>query len=207
MEPNMIHARAIAAFLVFAASLFATIAQADQYRIQRGDLLRVEVLEDSSVNREVLVAPDGRITVPLAGNISVGGASLTEAERRLTARLEGSFATTPTVVVSLLQLREPDAPRPEPDVIPTNVFVIGEVNKPGAIVIEQGTTLLQALSLAGGLTDFAAVKRVQLRRVVNGEEQVFNLNYQAILDGQSGIGLASMYQGDVIVVPARRLFE
>lgn len=205
MEPNMTYARFFAAFLVLATSVIASAATAQGYRIQSGDLLRVEVLEDSSVNREVLVAPDGRITVPLAGNVRVAGASLPEAQRRLTSRLESNFATTPTVVVSLLQLREPSAPAPDPD--PMNVYVIGEVNNPGVIPAEPGTTLLQSLSLAGGLTDFAAVKRIQLRRVQNGQESVFNLNYQRILDGQSGVGLSKVMEGDVIVVPARRLFE
>lgn len=201
----MKHARLFAAFLVLAVSFVASIAHAQGYRVQSGDLLRVEVLEDSSLNREVLVAPDGRISVPLAGNIKVSGASIPEVQRRLTSSLATNFATTPTVLVSLLQLREPAAPAPEPD--PLNVYVIGEVNNPGVIPAEPGMTLLQALSLAGGLTDFAAVKRVQLRRVEKGRETVFNLNYQRILDGQSGVGLSKVKEGDVIVVPARRLFE
>jgi len=205
----MKYVRVIAAFLAFAVSIVATSATAQGYRIQAGDLLRVEVLEDSTVNREVLVAPDGYITVPLAGNIRVSGASLPEAERRVRSALEDNFATPPTVVVSLLQLREvviaPPEPVVEPD--PENIFVIGEVNNPGSVQLEEGLTLLQTLALAGGLTDFAAVKRIQLRRVENGSERVYNLNYQSVLDGVSNVGRAQMHAGDVIVVPARRLFE
>lgn len=200
---TMKYARIIAAFLAFATSVIATTASAQVYSIQAGDLLRVEVLEDSTINREVLVAPDGYITVPLGGNIRVAGASLPEAERRVRSALESNFATPPTVVVSLLQLRDVPAPAPDPD----NIFVIGEVNNPGAIAIEDGITLLQTLALAGGVTDFAAVKRIQLRRVENGTERVYRLNYQSVLDGVSNVGRAEMRAGDVIVVPARRLFE
>lgn len=203
----MIKSRFFAACLALVASFFATVAAAQEYTIRSGDLLRVEVLEDSSINREVLVAPDGRITVPLAGNVRVSGASLSEAERRLTSSLADDFATTPTVVVSLLQLREPAAPTPVPEPELLDVYVIGEVNNPGSIAVEHGTTLLQSLSLVGGVTDFAAVKRIQLRRVENGQERVYNLDYQRVLDGQSNVGLAHVKHGDVIVVPARRLFE
>lgn len=203
----MKHIRTIAAFFVLAASLFASTAYAQTFNIRAGDLLRVEVLEDSSINREVLVAPDGRISMPLAGNVRVSGVSLVEAQRILTNRMESNFATRPTVLVSLIQLREPAAPAPQADPDLMSVYVIGEVNNPGLIETENRITMLQALSLAGGMTDFAAVKRVQLRRVVNGSEKVYGLNYQQILDGQSGVGLTSIADGDVIVVPARRLFE
>lgn len=204
---TMKYARIIAAFLAFAVSAIATTAAAQGYSIQAGDLLRVEVLEDSTVNREVLVAPDGFITVPLGGNIRVAGASLPEAERRVRSALESNFATPPTVVVSLLQLRDVPPPMPVQEPDPENIFIIGEVNNPGAIAIEDGITLLQTLALAGGVTDFAAVKRIQLRRVEDGTERVYNLNYQAVLDGVSNVGRAEMRAGDVIVVPARRLFE
>ena len=68
----MKHTRTIAALFVLAVSLFASTAYAQTFNIRAGDLLRVEVLEDSSINREVLVAPDGRISMPLAGNGSHG---------------------------------------------------------------------------------------------------------------------------------------
>lgn len=202
----MKYVRPIAALFVLAATLFASMAHAQGYQIRPGDLLRVEVLEDASINREVLVAPDGRISVPLAGNVRVSGASIPEAQRRVTQQLAGNFATQPTVVVSLLQLR-PEAPVEEPEPVTVSIYVLGEVNNPGLVTAEPGTTLLQSLSLAGGPTDFAAVKRIQLRRVEKGKETVFRMNYQRVLDGEAGIGLSHVREGDVIVVPARRLFE
>ncbi|SFJ55908.1 polysaccharide biosynthesis/export family protein [Celeribacter neptunius] len=193
----------LASLVILVATTFASMANAQGYRIRSGDLLRVEVLEDSTINREVLVAPDGRISLPLAGNIRVSGASIPEAQRRVTDGLASNFATRPTVVVSLLQLR--------PDTVATpstiDIYVIGEVNNPGMLSIAGGSTLLQALSQAGGFTDFAAEKRVQLRRVVEGRETVAKLNYKRVLNGEAGVALSEMQDGDVIVVPARRLFE
>lgn len=184
--------------------LTASIASANNFIIRSGDLLRVEVLEDTTINREVLVAPDGRISLPLAGNVSVAGITIPQAEARLRTQLAASFATQPTVVVSLLRLREPTQ---SSSAEPLSIFVLGEVNNPGVVAVEPGATLLQALAVAGGVTDFAAVKRIQLRRVVNGREELFYLNYQKVLDGQIGLGLSKMVEGDLIVVPARRLFE
>jgi polysaccharide export outer membrane protein len=186
--------------------MLASVAQAQDYRIQPGDTLRVEVLEDTSLNREVLVAPDGRISVPLAGVLRVGGASLAEAQRRLVGALEPNFATPPTVLVSLVALNQPEPPD-DPDQL--NIYVIGEVNSPGLISGENGITLLQSLAMAGGVTDFAATKRIQLRRTDSrtGTETVYRFNYDQVIEGLAGIGTTELAEGDVIVVPTRRLFE
>ncbi|MEM6587041.1 MAG: polysaccharide biosynthesis/export family protein [Pseudomonadota bacterium] len=194
--------RIYALFIFLALMISASIAMAQQYRIQAGDVLRIEVLEDATLNREVLVAPDGHISLPMAGSLRVSGVSIPEAQQRVTAALARNFATRPNVVVSLIQLRDVKAR------VPDNVFVIGEVNNPGKIDIDRGTTLLQALSVAGGVTDFAAIKRIQLRRTdKSGQEKVYTFNYQAVLNGQSSIGTSPVQKGDVIVVPPRRLFE
>lgn len=197
-----------AAALVLIVGLMPAGALAQDYRIQPGDTLRVEVIEDSSINREVLVAPDGRISVPLAGVLRVGGASLTEAQRRLVGALQGNFATPPTVLVSLVRLR-PDDPVEEEEEDTLDIYVIGEVNRPGLIPGEHGITLLQSLAVAGGMTDFAATKRIQLRRThpKTGAESVYRFNYDQVIDGVAGIGTVELSDGDVIVVPTRRLFE
>jgi len=146
--------RILTAFFALIASLFASLSVAQEYTIRSGDLLRVEVLEDSSINREVLVAPDGRITIPLGGNLRVSGASLPEAARRITSALDDDFATSPTVVVSLLQLREDPVPTPveEPEPVLYEVYVIGEVNDPGSVSVEPGTTLLCLWSAASQIS-------------------------------------------------------
>ena len=86
---------------------------------------------------------------------------------------------------------------------------MGEVGSSGMIEVKPGTTFLQALSQAGGLTPFAATKRLQLRRTdpVTRAQKVYRVNYRAIMDGAALNRDISLIEGDVIVVPERRLFE
>lgn len=184
--------------------LMAPAAWAQRYQIQPGDRLDISVLEDPTLNRQVLVSPDGRISVPIAGNIRAGGRSTSQVERTIQERLASGFEVTPTVTVSLVAL----APEPAPDENFLEIYVIGEVSRPGLLRVERGTTLLQALSQVGGLSKFAATKRIQLRRVVKGGgEEIFVFNYRGIERGQRVNTSLTVREGDVIVVPERRLFE
>jgi len=192
-----------------AALLFGLIAQQAQaqgYKIRAGDTLRVEVLEDSSLNRTVLVAPDGRISMPQAGTLSVRGQSIEAVQNNLTKRLASNFANTPNVFVSIERLverraRTPRAPAPDPVI---SIYVMGEVSKPGKLDVKPGTNILQMFAIMGGFTKFAATKRIQLRRESAGTIQ--RLNYDVIEAGGQG-GFTKLRNGDVIVVPQRRLFE
>ena len=186
-------------------------ATAQGYRVQPGDVLRIEVLQDEGLNRDVLVDPNGGFVFPLAGALEASGRSLGAIQSDLIARLEPNFSSSPTVLVSLSQLaaREPRVPgeaRPDPTVA---IFAIGEIANSGRIELVPGTRLLQALAQLGGFSDFAAQKRVQLRRVDprTGVEQIYPLNYKAIMEGRSPNGSLVMQEGDVILVPTRRLFE
>lgn len=194
--------RAVAAMLAGLATCPAA-AIAQGYRVQPGDVLRIEVVEDETLNRSVLVAPDGRISVPQAGSIRASGRTVEAIAQLLTDRLAASFNAPPSVFVGV----EGIAPEEEPETI--NVFVLGEVASPGLIALEHGTTLIQAFAAMGGFSPFAATKRVQLRRTDPNtkQETVRNINYQAILEGQVQDATIALRDGDVIVVPTRRLFE
>jgi len=184
--------------------LMAPAAWAQRYQIQPGDRLDISVLEDPTLNRQVLVSPDGRISVPIAGNIRAGGRSTSQVERTVQERLASGFEVTPTVTVSLVAL----APEPAPDENFLEIYVIGEVSRPGLLRVERGTTLLQALSQVGGMSKFAATKRIQLRRIVKGGgEEIFVFNYRGIERGQRVNTSLAVREGDVIVVPERKLFE
>lgn len=179
-------------------------ADAQGYQIRAGDVLRIEVLEDANLNRTVLVAPDGRISVPSAGTLRAAGNTVEGVQRTLTTRLEGNFAAPPNVFVSLERLAErqprvntgPAAPRT------ISVYVMGEAAKPGKLEVEPGTSVLQMFAEMGGFTKFAATKRIQLRQ----GETIRKLNYPNIESGGAA-GRITLRDGDVIVVPQRRLFE
>lgn len=195
--------------LLAAALVAATPALAqDSYRIGTGDVLRIEVLEDGDLNRTVLVSPDGRITVPLAGSIPAAGRSLDQVQADLAGRLAPNFAAAPNVYVSLDRLAERRAATGPVTPATIEVYILGEAAKPGVVELEPGTTLLQALAAMGGFSKFAATKRLQLRRIgPDGSEQVYLINYRAIEQGQSAAGNTVLAEGDVIIIPQRGLFE
>ncbi|WP_207101597.1 polysaccharide biosynthesis/export family protein [Paracoccus shandongensis] len=192
----------LAALLALPLS-FAHGALAQEYRIQTGDRLMIEVLEDATLNRTVAVLPGGTINFPYAGSIRVAGKSPTAVSNSISQALAGVLASPPTVFVTAMPLEAP-VTEAEEDVV--NIYIMGEASAPGPKAVLPGTTFLQALSQAGGLTPFAATKRIQLRRAsVPG--QVITVNYAAIMRG-AGMNLDPVLaEGDVIIVPERGLFE
>ena len=200
----MIRVILVAMAVMLAPLVTTTPAEAQAgYRLQPGDTLRVEVLEDSGLNRDLLVTPDGRISMPLAGRVQASGRTIDQVEAAIAERLAPGFAVEPTVFVALTGVREADDPL---DTI--LVHVIGQANSPGILEVRSGSTLLQAFAAMGGFTRFAATRRVQLRRVDSaGVERVFTVNYREVERGAVGAGAIRLIDGDVIIVPERRLFE
>jgi polysaccharide export outer membrane protein len=197
--------------LALATALLATVAMAQsEYQVRSGDTLQIEVLEDPSLNRAAVVLPDGRISFPLAGTVRVAGRTVDQIQAAITSAIASNFASSPNVFVAVLPservARAIAAPAPAPTM---GIFFLGEVNSPGAVELTPGTRFLQAMASSGGLTRFAADKRVQLRRTDahTGQTNMFEINYRAILDGAALNNNIVLQEGDVIVVPERRLFE
>lgn len=200
--------------LIVLSMIFATataaLSQSGNYSVRAGDTLSVEVLEDSSLNRNVLVLPDGKINFPFAGSVSAAGRTTSQIQSALIAGIKDQFQTTPTVVVSVVNIPTRTAPA-QRSVAPAtiNVYLMGEVNNPGLREVAPGTSFLQLLSQGGGFTRFAATKRVQLRRrdETTGAERVYKINYRALANGAALSNDIILANGDVILVPERRLFE
>ncbi|MCV3273810.1 polysaccharide biosynthesis/export family protein [Roseobacter sinensis] len=199
----------LAALFTLLFSVVAVSAQSN-YRLQPGDTLAVEVLEDSLLNRSVLVLPDGSINFPFAGTITAAGRTVADVQRAIADGIAVNFASPPTVFVTVSSVQPVD---PEVAAAATeetiNVYFAGEVGTPGLRQVLAGSTFLQAFSQSGGLTNFAASKRIQLRRTDprTNEHQVFEINYRAISNGGSFERDIVLQDGDVILVPERRLFE
>jgi polysaccharide export outer membrane protein len=188
--------------MIFACWIGTTVA-AQSYRLQPGDLLTIEVLEDESLMRSVLILPDGTFSFPLAGTVRAEGQTVTEVRNMLVARLRDSFAAPPTVFVAVEEL----APENTDDLI--DVFITGQIEGPGRLEVEPGTTILQLIAEAGGLTRFAAQRRIQLRRTdpQTGAEVLFLFDFSRSGRRESIAGSTRLIPGDVVVVPERRLFE
>lgn len=195
---------ALSGILAVCLLVIATVAQAQSsYRVQSGDTLVIEVLEDPSLNRATIVLPDGSFSFPFAGTLRASGQTVPQIEATIRNAIADNFASPPTVFVSVqpLELAE------DGDLM--EIYVVGEVNLPGLVEMDSGSTVLQAIAVAGGPSRFAAIKRVQLRRIDtrSGAQSVTTINYKALADGATMSRDIFLKDGDVIIVPERRLFE
>lgn len=198
----------LAGLVVLPWLLVSEATAQDGYRIGSGDILRIEVLEDPNLNRNALVSPDGRISMPLAGTVKVSGRTVEQVQTTLTSQLAANFAAPPNVFVSIEKLAE-KVVRPARAKPTIDIYVMGEVAKPGKLAVAPGTTVLQLFAEMGGFSKFAATKRIQLRRTDSetGVQNVYTINYKAIERGASNSGNTVVAEGDVILVPQRKLFE
>ncbi|MGR3762402.1 polysaccharide biosynthesis/export family protein (plasmid) [Roseobacteraceae bacterium NS-SX3] len=210
-DPMRMVFRTLISLVFFMLPAAAALAQSG-YKISPGDALRIEVLEDPNLNRTALVLPDGTVSFPLAGTVQAGGRSVDAVRTALAARLAPNFAEEPTVFVSIASLGPgpvsaavavPAAP------LTVDVYIMGEVAAPGKFPVEPGTTILQLLAEAGGLTKFAAAKRIELRRADDktGDMRRYRFDYKGTGRTPSIKGSTALKAGDVVVVPQRRLFE
>jgi polysaccharide export outer membrane protein len=186
--------------LIFLLCLCATAAQAQT--LKPGDTLSVSVMQDSKLDRTVVVDPSGQIAMPLVGHVRVHGLTPQAVENILKQRLRSNYKDESLdVTVALV-----NSAVPEEDLKP-KVFITGEVLRPGSYVVRQPTTLMQAIALAGGLGPFAAKRRIMVRRRGGPGEDIFMFDYRAYEAGQDLEGNITLHAGDVIMVPERGLFE
>lgn len=185
---------------------FTGAASAQDYKIRPGDRLEINVWQDPKLNRVVIVAPDGRISFPLAGQIRAGGRTVDNVEAELKKRLSSQYSEDVDISVAYAD-RPPDPPKEKEEKILPGVFVLGEVSKPGKVEYRSSMNVLQALASAGGLSPFAAEKRIKIRRKIDGEETLIDFNYKDFVSGKDLSGNVLLRNGDVIIVPERGLFE
>lgn len=200
----------LATGLLAAAAPFA--AAQDNYLIRPGDTLQIEVLEDPTLNRSILVLPDGSISFPMAGTLAARG-TVDQLGQSLGTALAPNFASAPNVYVSVTSLAQTQ-PRSSGggggSSSRIEAYALGEIAAPGMKEIKRGTTILQFLAASGGLTKFAAEKRIELHRTnsTTGAVTTYRFNYLTPAGSDSGIsGGTKLTTGDVIKVPRRRLFE
>jgi polysaccharide export outer membrane protein len=157
------------------------------YRLVAGDKLRIEVYKDDKLSQSLQVRPDGKITLPLVGDVAAAGRTASELREVIATSLK-EYNTNPVVTVIVVET------------VPPLVYVMGEVNNAGPQPLKGDMTVLQALSAAGGFKDFANTKNIKiLRRSGNGLQTTLHFNYK---DAIRGIGKPIVLQpGDTIIVP------
>ena len=159
-----------------------------KYLIQPGDLLEVSVWKEEDLLKQVLVRPDGGMSFPLTGDIQAAGKSVEELQQLITERLT-KYIPDPVVTVATLKLDG------------NKVYVIGKVPRPGEFVANRYMDVTQALSVAGGMTPYAADNKIIVLRRENGKQRSIPFRYGDIEKGQDLEQNIILQSGDVVVVP------
>ena len=158
------------------------------YPLQEGDVLEISVWKEEGLSREITVAPDGTLAFPLVGQIKAKGLSLAQLQTDLGSRLS-AYIPQPSVSIILKSAAG------------SKIYVIGKVNRPGGFPLMGPIDVLQALSLAGGLTTFAEYNSIKIIRRTGGESRAIQFRYGDIEDGEKLDQNIPLENGDVVVVP------
>jgi polysaccharide export outer membrane protein len=182
--------RAITALLAAMAlgTLCASAYGADNYLLQAGDVLTVSVWKEADLSSDLLVRPDGGISMPLAGEIAAAGHTADEVRTTIEQRLR-KYIPDPTVAVIVKQT------------MGNQIFVIGKVNRPGEYPVARPVDVMQALSLAGGTTPFAAVDDIRILRRAGTGQVTMRFRYRDIEHGRNLQQNIVLQSGDTVVVP------
>jgi polysaccharide export outer membrane protein len=160
-----------------------------EYVVGPSDVLGIVFWRDADMTGDVTVRPDGRITLPLIGDISALGLTPEQLRDQIVKSSKKLFVEEPsvTVVVRTINSRK--------------VYITGQVTTPGAHVLSGSLTVMQLISVAGGLTEFAKKKNITIMRTENGQPTVLPFNYQDVSKGRNLKQNVVLRPGDVVVVP------
>lgn len=170
-------------------------ASALDYVLQPSDLLNVQVFQEENLKRDVRVSQEYSITLPLIGKVDVKGKTLRQAEDLIRELYDRDYLVNPQVNVVVVEYAK------------RSVNVIGQVNQPGAVLFpqEQGLTLLDAISRAGGFSRLAQRTQVKLTRTnADGKTETYIINADDLLKGSSSNSW-QLIENDIIFVPERIL--
>jgi polysaccharide export outer membrane protein len=168
------------------AASASTKAADPNYVIGPQDVLDISVWKEEQLTKTVPVRPDGKISMPLLNDVQAAGLTPTQLAAQITESLK-KFVTDPQVTIIVREINS------------QRVYMLGEVARAGAYPLLPNMTVLQALSSAGGFTQFANVKKIYVLRVENGKQQKFPFNYKHALESPDENIL--LKAGDTIVVP------
>lgn len=158
------------------------------YEVQPGDILTISVWKEKSLQGDVLVRPDGGLSFPLVGNLQAAGKTIPEIQSEIDHRLV-KYIPDPVVSVAVKQI------------VGNAVYVIGKVNKPGQFVMTSRIDVMQALSLAGGMTPYASVNNIKILRREHGKLKAIPFEYGDVESGDDLSQDIELRSGDVVVVP------
>jgi polysaccharide export outer membrane protein len=186
--------RTIIAALVASAGVLTITGSANAqvagvaYAVKPGDVLAVSVWKEPDLQGPVLVRPDGTFTIPLVGEINARDKSVAELQKIVSERLV-KYIADPVVTISIQEIKG------------NKIYVIGQVNKPGDFVVNPQVNVMQALSMAGGATAFAALDEIRILRRSGATQTALRFDYTEVLKGRKLEQNIELQAGDVVVVP------
>ena len=175
------------ATLTTADPSLAARPRSNTYVIGPADVLTVTVWKQPSLSSSLVVRPDGMISMPLLGDVSASGLTPPQLSDHIEVQLT-KFFVNPSVSVEVTQINS------------RKIYLLGEVQKAGPVDMTPGMTLLQALSSAGGPTDYANTRKIYILRDDSGQQRKIPVHYKDALKGRGDANLA-LKAGDTIVVP------
>lgn len=172
---------------VFFISLTTTFAE--EYTVGVGDVLEIRILKPDDLKNESTVTPSGEVSVPYLGSINVKGKTITQIQRTIQNNLASGYLKYPVVVVSLLQSHS------------RNFTISGEVIRPGTYPLGEDTTVLKAVSIAGGFTRFGSKSSVKVLRPRKDKPGYYNIkvDLKEALNGNAQADIV-IQAGDIIVI-------
>jgi polysaccharide biosynthesis/export protein len=200
MNRSSVKKRLLTLFMITLGAAFAApgetekVARADHgvpdgYLIGAGDILQIIVWKEQDATvPSVVVRADGKVSLPFAKEVGISGLTPAQAEQAISERLKG-FINEPDVTVIVREVNS------------KKIYVVGAVKREGTIALKYPMTMLQALSEAGGLTDYAKRKRIYILRTENGKQSRIFFNYDAVIKGQQMDQNIPVKPDDTIVVP------
>jgi polysaccharide biosynthesis/export protein len=160
----------------------------DSFVIGNDDVLAINVWKEPDISRSIPVRSDGKISLPLVGEVQAAGLTPLKLEKDIAEKLK-SYISEPEVTVMVQQVNS------------QKFNILGQVNKPGSYVIANSPTVLDAIALAGGFRDFAKKKSIYvLRRGPSGEVRLA-FNYKDVSQGKNMDQNVKLQPGDTIIVP------
>lgn len=158
------------------------------YLVGPPDILSISVWKDELLSRDATVRPDGRISFPLIGDVVAEGRHVAQIAQEINERLT-KFVSDPRVTVGVTEVKS------------YRIFVIGKVARPGEFLLGQHTDVMQALSLAGGITPFARESSIRILRRIGDQQKVHTFDYSEVLEGRNLEQNIILRRGDVVMVP------
>jgi polysaccharide biosynthesis/export protein len=157
--------------------------------IGNDDVLAINVWKEPDISRSIPVRSDGKISLPLVGELQAAGETPEQLEQQIAGKLK-SYIAEPEVTVIVQQINS------------QKFNILGQVNKPGAYPLTNSLTVLDAIALAGGFRDFAKQKSIYvLRQNADGGQTRLNFNYKDVVKGKDGAQNVRLQARDTIVIP------